>query len=738
MPSNEEIKGRFMIRTFTLFTLILLVSSIHSADNSGKVITLNKIDKTIVLDGIIEAEWNSADSISDFTQHQPLHGRQSSRKTVVKILSNEFSIYCLFICYDDNKNIEAQTGKLDDFTGDVVSIMIDTFNDKQTAYKLAVSASGVRSDARLLDDGRNRDYGWDGIWHAASKLYDWGYVVEMEVPYKSLLYDKEFDYWGIDFDRWIPHLKEDIYWCSYEEVQGLRVSKFGKMIFNGFKPSIMGINLEIYPVGIAKVTELDNGKYKVDPNAGLDVFYNPSQKLSLQFTANPDFAQIEADPFDFNISRYESYFNERRPFFTAGSEVFQPAGRERNSGFYRPLELFYSRRIGKKLPNGEEIPLIAGTKAFGRIDDWEYGGFAALTGEKKYSLAGVDYTEDEAYFASMRLKKQIFENSTIGFLFVGKNDKKNTNAVLDIDGAFRGQSWQLAYQFARSVKNNNGDYAFSAGLTSFSQNWITLARSRYVGDEFDITQIGFVPWRGQASLVALTGPRWYFEEGNLNSILLYTGAAFTWEKEDEYTDHAGILGFNMQFRNQFGFEINFDAGRARDLDKNYTSYNINVSSWFHPTPTFNGNVWGGYSRTYNFSREWLSFYSWFGFSLSQKIYNILSLGTEYNMWIEGNPDYELEDITYNLRPYFSLTPVNDVNIKMYIDNVYVKSTEKIEQMILGFFFGYNFSPKSWIYLAYNQVDQRLRQYNISGHITKNSMQTLARAAVIKLSYLYYL
>ena len=146
-------------------------------------------------------------------------------------------------------------------------------------------------------------------------------------------------------------------------------------------------------------------------------FITHRSNLTFQLTANPDFAQIEADPFDFNISRYESYFNEKRPFFTEGNEIFNPAGRQRNSGFYRPLELFYSRRIGKKLPGGQQVPLHFGTKAFGRYNDWEYGGFVALTGETNYIDDGENLTERQAFFGSARIKKQILDNSSIGVLW---------------------------------------------------------------------------------------------------------------------------------------------------------------------------------------------------------------------------------------------------------------------------------------------------------------------------------
>ena len=254
-----------------------------------------------------------------------------------------------------------------------------------------------------MDDARNRDYSWDGIWFAESEVYDWGYVVEIRIPYKSIQYDKNLDKWGLDFDRWIPANSEDLYWCNYEQSEGQRISKFGSLNLGEFRPQSSGLNLELYPVAISKITLNENDKYDVEGNAGFDMFYNPSPKLTYQLTINPDFAQIEADPFDFNISRYESYFSERRPFFTEGNEVFMASGRERGSGFYRPLELFYSRRIGKKLPDGSEVPLIAGTKAFGRADDWEYGGFLAVTGEENYFDDGVKQEKLEKYLFNEKI-----------------------------------------------------------------------------------------------------------------------------------------------------------------------------------------------------------------------------------------------------------------------------------------------------------------------------------------------
>lgn len=720
------------------FLLLIIFSNLYFAANEEKILKLKKISEPIKIDGIIDPLWAAADSVLDFVQSQPYHNEKPSKLSIAKVLTTENALYCLIVCYDDFENIQKTTGKLDDFGGDFVSIMLDTFGDKRSAYKLGVSASGVRTDARLLDDARNRDYNWDGIWFADSKIYNWGFVIEMEIPYKSIQYDENLTEWGLDFDRWIPTKNEDIYWCAYEQNEGQRISKFGKLIFDDFKPSTKGLNLEIYPVGIAKATLNENDKYDVDPDAGLDIFYNPSPKLTFQFTANPDFAQIEADPFDFNISRFESYFDERRPFFTEGAEVFTASGRERSSGFYRPLELFYPRRIGKKLPDGQEVPLNFGAKAFGRFDDLEYGGFVARTGEIDYvDDDTLSLTEKDAYFASARVKKQIYGNSSIGALYVGKYTAGNTYGVIDIDGAFRESDWQLAYQLARSFKNNEGGYALSAGYRLTKENWVAFIRGRYIGNDFDIEQIGYVPWIGTTQITALTGPRWFYKEGVISSMMMYFGGSTYYEKEDEFTDYEGILGWNMQFRNNWGFEINLSGGKAKDDDVEYTSYEANFSSWYNISAKWDANLYGGYSKTYNFDREYLSFYSWLGGYIDWKAFDILNLGTSYDMYVEGDPDNNIEDITYNARPYFSLTPINDLNIKVYVDNVFIKSVDRLDQVVFGLFFAYNFSPKSWIYFALNEIRDRSEEYDQFKNVLPRKMHVTDRAAVMKLKYLYY-
>ncbi len=195
----------------------------------------------LIIDGNIDPAWSTADSVSDFFQLEPRYNQPPSHPTVAKLLTTRDALYCLMVCYDDEANVQLLTGLQDNSEGDVVSIMLDTFNDRQTAYKFAVSASGVQADCRLLDDARNRDYSWDGVWFSATKVYSWGFVVEMRIPYKSIRYNGDLSDWGLDFDRWSATLKEDLYWNPYQENEGQRISKFGRLVFDGVRPSATGI-----------------------------------------------------------------------------------------------------------------------------------------------------------------------------------------------------------------------------------------------------------------------------------------------------------------------------------------------------------------------------------------------------------------------------------------------------------------------------------------------------------------
>ncbi len=714
--------------TILIFCLFVLLSSIFAQDNSNKKLLARKINQAINIDGEIEQIWFSADSVSDYTQFRPYYGKAPTEKTVARVMFSDDALYVLIIAYDKAGVTQYRTGMLDDTESDFLSIMLDTFNDKRTAYKFAVSSTGWRTDARMLNDGRSRDYSWDGIWFAAAKRYDWGYAVEMKIPFKSIKYDVKASSWGVDFDRWILAKMEDIYWCNYSQHEGLRISKFGKLMFEkGAVPEIESLNLELYPVALAKTEMTESGKYKISPHIGFDALYNPSPALTLALTINPDFAQIEADPFKHNISRYETYFSERRTFFIEGTEVFEPEG-----GNYEPLDLFYSRRIGKKLPNGDEVPLTLGGKFYGRKSGWEYGALVAATGEKNYSLYGNQYNEPKSIFGVARVKKQILENSTLGGLFVAANDKNGSNIAFDIDGSVRGSDWQINYQLAESFTDTSNGFGGSFGVNKFASNWLILVKGKYISNDFNVDKIGFVPWKGTGNFVAVAGPRWFFDTGSVKELLFYSGGYLDYEKIDNYTDKGFVLGGQLNFRKLMGISFDFLYGKTKDKDVLYNSYSLNGNIWMHFSPKWGLFANINYSKTYNFYRDYLGKYLAGRIQGSYLVFHSLEIGTSGNIWTEIDEQGKIEETTLNARPYISLIPINNIKIRIFTDHVFSVSSDRQERFFVGFYFAYNFKPKSWIYFTYNELQQR-ENYETAFP----SMKTVSRDATIKIKYLYY-
>jgi hypothetical protein len=193
----------------------------------------------------------------------------------------------------------------------------------------------------------------------------------------------------------------------------------------------------------------------------------------------------------------------------------------------------------------------------------------------------------------------------------------------------------------------------------------------------------------------------------------------------------------MQFRSNWGFEINVSSGPAKDQDRRFASLEATLSSWFNTSPHWQGNAWGGYTRSYNFSRDYLAFYSWLGSSIDWNTTTFLKLGTSVDGFIEGNPDGAIEEITYNARPYVSVTPVNDLNFRVYFDMVYTRSSRQVQRTILGFLFSYNFLPKSWIYFAVNDYQERSESVDAGGLAIRGPLTVTDRVGVLKVRYLYY-
>lgn len=315
--------------------------------------------QNIKLDGILnEAIWSTAPVATGFTQRSPRDGGNPSQKTEARILYTDNEVYVGIMAYDNAPDsVIASLFRRDgNETSDWVYVSLDSYNDKRTAFTFAVNPRGVQKDILYFDD-RGEDVLWDAVWEAEAKMVEGGWSVEMRIPMSQLRFSSKDDIksWGVNFQRRIARHQEFNFWAPTSQSASGSVSLFGRL--NGIRDLEEPRRLEITPY-VSSVLERAPGnpnnpyynENELDANIGGDIKYGVTSDLTLTATLNPDFGQVEADPATINLSQFEQFFSERRPFFLEGNEIFRFGGTKTFNNFGNP-NTFYSRRIGRS-PQG--------------------------------------------------------------------------------------------------------------------------------------------------------------------------------------------------------------------------------------------------------------------------------------------------------------------------------------------------------------------------------------------------
>lgn len=297
-----------------------------------------------VIDGVLsDAIWDSSNiqRTSSFTQREPDDGMAPTESTTVAVAYDDDAVYVAFWCYDSEPDkVTGQLVRRDrEAESDCVTFRVDPFHDHQTGHAFEVSAAGVQRDCRYYNEN-NADMSWDAVWESGVSRQPWGWSAEIRIPYHCLRFsNKEEHIWGVDFQRRISRKEEYARWAHVPVSTGGFVSNFGHL--TGLRGIVSASHLELLPYAVSSVeTEPTspgnpNGRDLLG-NAGFDLKYALSSNLVLDATFNPDFGQVELDQPVINLSTYETFFSERRPFFLEGSDLYET-----------DFMLFYSRRIGR-------------------------------------------------------------------------------------------------------------------------------------------------------------------------------------------------------------------------------------------------------------------------------------------------------------------------------------------------------------------------------------------------------
>ena len=309
------------------------------------------------IDGVLdEPDWQRP-SAAPLVQNAPDNGGPPRQRTDWWIVYDDEALYVAARCFDTAPDsIVARLGRRDSYpAADYVVLCLDTFNDDRNGYLFSVNAAGVLGDATLYNDGSD-DPSWDPVWEAKARADDRGWTLEMRIPFAQLNFpDRSEQRWGVNFSRRILRSQErdDLYWRPRDA--GGVIRRYPDLVgLAGIRPSSRR-ELLAYGAGRAEYLHAapgdpfnDGSRWRGD--AGADVKWGLSNQLTLNATVNPDFGQVEVDPAVVNLSDYETYFNERRPFFVEQANVFR-FGREGTNNSWNfnwtDPQPFYSRRVGR-------------------------------------------------------------------------------------------------------------------------------------------------------------------------------------------------------------------------------------------------------------------------------------------------------------------------------------------------------------------------------------------------------
>jgi len=590
------------------------------------------------IDGRLDEEaWQTAQAIDDMVQNDPNNMQPPTERTVVKVLYDDRSVYVGVSNYmRDPSKITTALGRRDTFPrSDSIKITFDPRHDHLTAFTFDSNPYGVQGDMTWYDDTRSStDY--DAVWEVRTQITQEGWTAEFRIPFSQLRFTitpGEAVVWGFNIRRDIVYNAEMIRWVATPRgAQGF-VSRFGHLTFA--KPPAPPRRLELQPFMLARQEHVTASGSGQDLSGGLDFRMGLGTATTLSASVNPDFGQVEQDPAVLNLSVFETFFPEKRPFFIEDSRILVPN--------YQSMPMFYSRRIGQRpgriaIPDGEEViekpeatTILGAAKVTGKSHGWTYGGLSTLTDREYAVVRTADGGEAErliepysSYHVARVQKDVLGGSSNVGGLFTGVLRDKDFDAYTgSMDYSLRWNqnkyTWNGQWAGTRSAINSEMQNGFG-GVTNFNYNSKHLnafSHYDYFNSTFKNNDLGFLFGRNNKTQVSggvnigNPDPGKVFRAINLNT------SYFTQYNGDWLPlDKSYFIGGDGQFLNYWNFFIGtghfwqtFD-----DLDTRGGPPIVKPAGWFVDSfvgtdsrkrfrlsadAHFSGNTEGGFNRTYN-------------------------------------------------------------------------------------------------------------------------------------------
>jgi hypothetical protein len=564
----------------SLATLLVIVLSGTLLLKAQRFIQAFPVLSPITVDGIHEPRaWEGADSAVNFFQMEPRPGAPGSEPTVCYIGYDQEFVYLSVNLYQEAQVVaKAMNRDILSKGDDCFALVIDPFNDNRSGYGFWTNPLGTQTDFRINDDGRNIDVNWDAEWKSASRIHENGWTLEMAIPFKSLQFKPGTDTWGVNFGRVLVNKFETTYW-SGTLTDDFRISQGGKL--SGIRPPASRGKLTLFPYASLSYenNEFTGVEKKVKPNGGGDVKWQISPNITFDGTVNPDFATVEADQEQINLTKYELNYPEKRLFFQEGNEMYKTR-----------IKTFYSRRI-------EDI--LYGAKLNGKAGKYNFNGL-----NTRELRAGED-GEAPSYFTTARVKRDFLESSTLGLTAV---DRRNDSSfVTSISGDYMlnlGETWKLTGQFVASVP---GDFlSHSAWFVRFAKetNFYHMhIRYTELGENFkeNVNQTGYIVDDDRREVDSDLSYKWWLRNRIFQYIEVEARNNTFWARSKgdlRSWNFTQTVEFYLQ--NRFSLEYSHN-NEYKLFDKSYYNYRNTFSMGYNTAEWSHASV--SYSFGHNFDRD---------------------------------------------------------------------------------------------------------------------------------------
>ncbi len=454
-----------------------------------------RIDRTIQVDGLLdEPEWALATPAIDFYQQQPAEFALATRRTEVRFLYNDDTLYVGAILYDPEPGRLITNELKRDFggsSGDGFGLILDTFQDRRNAFGFVTNPGGAQRESLAYENGRRNDANWHGVWFVKTSIRADGWSLEYAIPFKTLRFPETgTQEWGLNMVRWARRANETSTWAPVpRQFSHYNVAYAGTL--TGITQAQPGRNLQVKPFATAQVRRDRRGPFRRDGDGGVDVKWGITSSLLLDASWRTDFSQVEADEQQINLTRFSQFFPEKREFFLENPAAFQIGVLENeNERPRRDLVPFFSRRIGLS-GDGRPVPVLGGLRLTGRHGRQGFGVLTMQT-EDFEGRPGDNFT-------AARVSHEVSSTATVAGFYFGREaaGSASFNRVGGFDARWRPRSTIEVEGFAmRSASAGvSGDWAGRAGFRIDTRTHRARAGFLHVGNAFR-HDLGFVRRRG--------------------------------------------------------------------------------------------------------------------------------------------------------------------------------------------------------------------------------------------------